>query len=69
VTTGGGRLARALAAARAGGRALRDFLRGFLGVPAALPGPGGDADTDPRRSAGAARRALEARSARRGSCC
>ena len=67
--SGGSSVAAAVAALRAGGRALRDFLRGFLGLPATLPGPEPEGDTDPRRSADAARRALEARAAGRGSCC
>lgn len=59
-----GRARLALAAAR-GALALRDFLRGFLGVSGA-PGAG-----PALRSADpvAARRALEERAARRPTCC
>lgn len=59
-----GRARAAAAAARAAG-ALRDFLRGFLGLsgtPGAGPAP---RSADPA----AARRALEERAARRPTCC
>jgi len=45
--------------------ALRDFLRGFLGLPGAVgapPTPSGDGVAE-------ARRALEERAARRPTCC
>jgi len=45
--------------------AVRDFLRGFLGLPGT---PGAAASPGPADSA-AARRALEERAARRRSCC
>jgi hypothetical protein len=54
---------RGAARARAAARALRDFLRGFLGLSGA-PGVG-PAPQDPA----AARRALEERAARRPTCC
>lgn len=44
------------------GRALRDFLRGFLGVA-------GGAATPQGADSAAARRALEERAARRPPCC
>ncbi|MEB2346957.1 MAG: hypothetical protein OZ948_19765 [Deltaproteobacteria bacterium] len=52
------------ARARAGVLALRDFLRGFLGLPGA-PGNG----STPRGDAAAAQRALEERAARWPTCC
>jgi hypothetical protein len=55
--------------AGAGARALRDFLRGFTGMPTArlrAGGAGAEVGCDESPSA---RRALEARSARRASCC
>jgi hypothetical protein len=51
--------ARALDAARA----LRDFLRGFLGLPGTPGAASGHGDS------ASARRALEERAARRRSCC
>jgi hypothetical protein len=44
---------------RAAWRALRDFLRGFVGVPAPIP----------RADSAAAREAIEHRCATRGRCC
>jgi hypothetical protein len=51
--------------AKAAARALRDFVRGFLGLPGT---PGGGPPCRPADPA-AARRALTERAARRRSCC